>query len=95
MRDFDRFDRFSANIGEMMERMGIEFDEDLEEYFGPTLGAVIRTCQLCRTSGLCSDWLARAPVSVAHAPSFCPYADRLEGLAIDHAAIPLRTPTVH
>ena len=32
MRDFDRFDRFSANIGEMMERMGIEYDEEIEEY---------------------------------------------------------------
>ena len=58
MRDFDRFDRFSANIGEMMERMGIEYDDEIEEYFGPMLGAVIRTCQLCRAGNLCGDWLA-------------------------------------
>jgi len=37
MRDFDRYDRYSANIGEMMERMGIEFDEEFKENFGPAL----------------------------------------------------------
>jgi hypothetical protein len=95
MRDFDRFDRFSANIGELMERLGIEFDEVVEEHFGPTLGSVIRTCQACRSSSLCSDWLARAPVAVPRAPAFCPYADRLEGLALDQAVIPPRRHTVH
>ena len=77
MRDFDRFDRFSANIGEMMERLGIEYDDEIEEYFGP------------------SDWLARAPTAVPRAPAFCPYADRLDGLALDQAAIPPRSHTVH
>jgi hypothetical protein len=95
MRDFDRFDRFSANIGEMMERMGIEFDDEIEEYFEPTLNAVIRTCQLCRSGNLCSDWLARAPDAVPRAPAFCPYADRLDGLALDQAVIPPRRHTVH
>jgi hypothetical protein len=95
MRHYDRFDRFAANIGEMMERMGIEFDEDLQDYFGPTLGAVIRTCQLCRSGNLCSDWLARAPVTVPRAPAFCPYADRLDVLALDQACCPPRRHTVH
>lgn len=95
MRDFDRFARYSANIGEMMERMGIEFNEEFEEYFGPTLGAVIRTCQLCRSGNLCSDWLARAPLNVVQAPPFCPYADRLDGLALDQAGFPVRSHTVH
>lgn len=95
MRDFDRFDRFSANIGEMMERMGIEFDEEIEAYFGPTLNAVIRTCQLCRSGNRCSDWLARAPVAVPRAPAFCPYADRLDGLALDQEGIPSRKHTIH
>jgi hypothetical protein len=95
MRDFDRYARHSANIGEMMERMGIEFDEEFEENFGPTLGAVIRTCQLCRSGNLCSDWLARAPVNVEQAPDFCPYADRLDGLALDQVGFPARKHTVH
>jgi hypothetical protein len=95
MRDFDRFDRFSANIGEMMERMGIEFDDEIEDYFGPTLNALIRTCQLCRAGNLCSDWLARAPVTVARAPAFCPYADRLDCLALDQEVIPPRKHTIH
>lgn len=95
MRDFDRYARYSANIGEMMERMGIEFDEEFEEFFGPTLGAVIRTCQLCRSGNLCSEWLARAPVNVVQAPTFCPYADRLDGLALDQAGFPVRSHTVH
>lgn len=95
MRDFDRFDRFSANIGEMMERMGIEYDDEIEDYFGPMLGAVIRTCQLCRAGNRCSDWLARAPTTVPRAPAFCPYADRLDGLALDYAVIPSRKHTVH
>ena len=95
MRDFDRYARYSANIGEMMERMGIEFDDEIEDYFGPTLNAVIRTCQLCRAGNLCSDWLARAPLNVVQAPPFCPYADRLDGLALDQAGFPVRSHTVH
>lgn len=95
MREFDRFDRFSANIGELMERLGIEFDDIGEDYFGPTLGTVIRTCQVCRAGGLCSDWLARAPAAVPRAPDFCPYADRLDGLAIDQDDFPPRRHTVH
>lgn len=95
MRDFDRYARYSANIGEMMERMGIEFGEEFEESFGPTLGAVIRTCQLCRARTLCSEWLARAPVNVEEAPDFCPYADRLDGLALDQVGFPVRGHTVH
>lgn len=95
MREFDWFDRFAANIGEMMERMGIECGDEIEDYFGPTLNAVIRTCQLCRSGRLCSDWLARAPVSVPHAPAFCPYADRLDCLALDQAVMPPRKHTIH
>ena len=74
--------------------MGIEYNEEIEEYFGPMLGAVIRTCQLCRSGNLCSDWLARAPTTVPRAPAFCPYADRLDGLALDQAVIPPRRHTV-
>ncbi|RAI44465.1 hypothetical protein CH341_09065 [Rhodoplanes roseus] len=95
MRDFDRFDRFSANIGEMMERLGIECDEDVDSYFGRTLGSVIRSCQVCRSAEVCSNWLARAPVAVSRAPAFCPYAERLDGLALDQAVLPPRRHTVH
>jgi hypothetical protein len=78
-----------------MERMGIEFDRDLEEKFGPTLNAVIRTCQLCRSSGLCSDWLAHAPVMVSRAPPFCPYADRLDVLVGDEGRSGVGRHTIH
>lgn len=95
MRAFDRCDRFSANIGEMMERLGIDADADIEEQFGRTLDSVVRSCQRCRFVATCNDWLARAPVAVPSAPAFCPYAERLENLALDQAVIPRRSHTVH
>jgi hypothetical protein len=95
MRDFDTSDRFSANIGEMMERLGIEYGEDVESCFGRTFGSIVRSCRVCRSAELCSNWLARAPVAVSRAPAFCPYAARLDGLALDQAVLPPRHHTVH
>jgi hypothetical protein len=95
MRSFDRFDRYSANIGEIMERLGIDAETAIEEEFGRNLASVIRACQLCPSGGRCSEWLARAPVAVHQAPAFCPYAERLELLADEHAVIPYRRHTVH
>lgn len=80
MREFNKFHRFSANIGEMMERMGIDYTERVEGQFGPSMQAVIRSCQVCRSSNICSEWLASSPVAVARPPEFCPFADRLEQL---------------
>lgn len=93
MRDFNRFHRFSANIGEMMERMGIDYDEGVEAQFGP-MKAVIRSCQICRTSGICSDWLANSTVAVARAPEFCPFAERLDEL-LEYIALSIPSHTVH
>ncbi len=95
MRSFDRFDRYSANIGEVMERLGIDADSVLEREFGRTLASVIRSCRLCMSGERCSEWLARAPVSVDQAPAFCPYAERLELMAVEQSATPRRRHTVH
>ncbi len=95
MRSFDRFDRSSANIGEVMERLGIDAETAIEDEFGRNLAAVIRSCQLCPSVVRCSEWLARAPVAVHQAPAFCPYAERLELLADEQSIIPTGRHTVH
>ena len=94
MRDHDKFHRYSANIGEMMERMGIDYNEHVAGYLGASIRAVVRSCQVCRSNHICSEFLANSPVAVAHAPGFCPFADRLAELMDEPAAATARC-TIH
>lgn len=80
MREFNKFHRYAANIGEMMERMGIDYNDEVEGYLGPSMQVVIRSCQVCRANDTCSEFLANSPVAVTRPPEFCPFADRLSAL---------------
>lgn len=94
MRNHNKFQRYSANIGEMMERMGIDYNEQVERRFGALMQAVIRSCQMCRLSSVCSEFLANSPVAVARPPEFCPFADRLAEL-LDEPEAATAGRTVH
>ena len=94
MRDNNKFHRYSANIGEMMERMGIDHNDRIESQFGPSLQAVIRSCQMCRLNKVCSEFLANSPVAVARPPEFCPFAGRLAELLGERVVAKARR-TVH
>jgi hypothetical protein len=87
MRDFNKFHRYSANIGEMMERMGIDYNDHVASHFGPSMQTVIRSCQVCRSNSICSEFLANSPVAVANPPGFCPFADRLAELLEEPEAL--------
>jgi hypothetical protein len=94
MRPFDRFHDYLANLSEMMERLGIDPDDAMDERTAQELETVIRACQRCDAADSCRAWLNRAPAAVSRAPAFCPGAERLEDLATGHPLIPYRH-TIH
>lgn len=94
MRPFDRFHDYLANLSEMMERLGIDPDDAVDERAARELETVIRACQKCDAAEDCRAWLNRAPAAVSHAPAFCPSAERLEDLAIGQFVVSHRH-TVH
>jgi hypothetical protein len=94
MRSFDRFHDYLANLSEMMERLGIDPDDAIDEHAAQELETVIRACQRCGLAEACRAWLNRAPAAVSRPPAFCPSADRLEDLAIGQPLVPYRH-TIH
>jgi len=66
-----------ANLAEMADRVGIATVAAAWPTGLAHLGVMVRTCEGCDATAVCSDWLARAPARIDDAPPFCPNAGAL------------------
>lgn len=73
-----RLDGRARNLGEMLQRCGVDPVGLAGERIGQSLTSVARACMLCPHSDACRRWLDAAdPEAVNPPPSFCPNASRI------------------
>lgn len=77
----------TPNIGEMMNRLGIEPCSDPVFNGRHEIQEALRTCQSCRHVEDCTMWLKSSAPAVESAPAFCPNAVRFQIMRGDHADI--------
>lgn len=73
---FARLDQRARNMGEMMQRLGIEPIWPSIDDGGKTLGAAARSCWACGAGEECRAWLDAHPGALDAPPPFCPNSVR-------------------
>ena len=76
---------YSAQIYEMMARLGIERGAGVLPQLSLRYATALRLCEACRCKKACRDWLDYAPAMLNFAPEFCANADILFDLQCDQA----------
>jgi len=64
----------APNMGAMTDRLGLSTVPAAWPTGISQLALTIDACQRCDAFEVCTDWLARAPKTVAVPPAFCPNA---------------------
>lgn len=64
----------AANMAAMTDRLGLGTVPAAWPTGVSQLALTINACQHCDAFEVCTDWLARAPKSIAVPPAFCPNA---------------------
>jgi len=68
----------AANLAAMAGRAGVSTVAAAWPSGFAHLGVMVTACERCDATDVCSDWLARAPGTIAKAPPFCPNAAELD-----------------
>ena len=73
----------AANIGKMMERLGIDQGYRVVPRFGLLFCCALRNCGSCPQRKACTEWLAADHDRSFRPPQFCPNFDLLWELLCD------------
>jgi len=73
----------AANIGNMMERLGIDRGCRVAARFDLLVSCALRTCGSCTRRKACADWLTADRELASRPPQFCPNSDLLWELLCD------------
>lgn len=75
---FARLNQRADNMGQMMQRLGLELTTPSADSGGWVFQAAARSCSACRSADRCSLWLQAHPGEIEAAPPFCPNAVRFQ-----------------
>jgi hypothetical protein len=78
---FDKLDKHAGLVGEMSNRVGVDWEVVLGERpeMAVQYRAAVLKCTQCRDVGACQGWLS-GHERAAHAPGYCENADLFEVL---------------
>jgi hypothetical protein len=77
-------ERQPTHLREMMAHLGLEPGDGVVPRWSLAYMTAFHRCAGCTDKEACRDWLARMPAQVSFAPRFCPNADILFELQVEH-----------
>lgn len=75
------------NVGEMINRMGLDPFVTVTSSAAAVLGSAVRICEACPAGEVCHDWLLRAAKTLYQALPFCPNAGRFAQLLAEQRQV--------